>query len=279
MKTNHGRRRTRKATFTAVLGLAALAISACTANLPVSVGATRPAVPDTFTATTGTSTARTDSSTGPPVSPFALKSNSDTPGMPVPATSSAAAPHVSAAPSQIPGYAAESWTASLPGPFEVVTGHAIQLNECSSVDGATTWHQQGYTSGSGNSAILETYTFTAAATARNAIAGTESGMHDCQATSRALQSTNKIDPDATCRETASATDAAAYERTWIGVEGLSAAGRQTNHLYLAVRGTTVLVLHFDELATGSTAAAYDVANDPSVLTMLAALLATQAGGS
>lgn len=190
--------------------------------------------------------------------------------------SSKAAPptavHVTLAPARLPGYAVESWTAQTAGPLQNISGHDIELNECASVHGASTWQQQPYSSSGGNSAILETYTFADAAGAEAAYAGVMSGMHACQATSRALQTANHITADALARQTASAGDAAAFVRTWTAVEGISAPGLQTNHLYLAASGSVVLVLHFDELATGSTAGPYDVRNDPSVLTMLAGLV-------
>jgi hypothetical protein len=98
-----------------------------------------------------------------------------------------------------------------------------------------------------------------------------SGMRSCQATSQALQAANHVVADATSRQTASAGDAVAFERTWTGVQGISAAGPQVNHLYLAVRGSTVLVLHFDEL--GKQARPYEVRNDPGVLSTLTSVLA------
>ncbi|MCX4751339.1 hypothetical protein OG455_38560 [Kitasatospora sp. NBC_01287] len=160
-----------------------------------------------------------------------------------------------------------------------VTGHDIELNECATVHGAATWQQQPYLSGSGSPAVLETYTFGTQAAADAAYAQVNSGMSTCQATSRALQSTNHLTLDAVSQQTASATDAAAFERTWTGVEGISAPVEQTNHLYVAAHGMSLLVLHFDELATGQGAPAgpYDAHQDPSVLSLLTNLLAAQVG--
>lgn len=174
-------------------------------------------------------------------------------------------------------YTAESWTAQTAGPLRQVTGHDIALNECASVHGATTWQQQPYLSSGGNPAVLEIYTFGTAAEADAAYQKVYSGMSSCQATSRALQNAQHVTADAVARQTAAATDAAAFERTWTGVEGISAAGKQTNHLYLAAHGTCLLILHFDELATGSPARPYDVNQDPHVLSLLTNLLAGQAG--
>ncbi|MFE5725141.1 hypothetical protein [Streptomyces erythrochromogenes] len=161
-----------------------------------------------------------------------------------------------------------------------IAGHDIALNECASVHGAATWQQQPYLSSGGNSAVLEIYTFGTEAGADAAYEGVRSGMGSCQATSRALQSAHRLTDDAVSRQTATAADAVAFERIWTGVEGLSAHGAQTNHLYLAAHGTRVLVLHFDELAEGSPKAApYDAKQDPNVLSLLTNLLAGPAGST
>ncbi|MGW2667687.1 hypothetical protein ACWC5F_06435 [Streptomyces sp. NPDC001272] len=181
-------------------------------------------------------------------------------------------------PSDLAAVTAQSWTAHAPGPVRQITGHDIALNECASVRGAATWQQQPYLSNGGNSAVLEIYTFGTEAAAAAANEGIRSGMSSCQATSKALQSANHLTPDAVTRQTADATDAVAFERTWTGVEGISAHGAQTNHLYLAAHGTRVLVLHFDELSEGSRAAApYNTHQDPNVLSLLTNLLAAPAG--
>ncbi|MCX4807146.1 hypothetical protein OG594_36980 [Streptomyces sp. NBC_01214] len=181
-------------------------------------------------------------------------------------------------PSDLAAVTAQSWTARAPGPVRPITGHDIALNECVSVRGAATWQQQPYLSSGGNSAVLEIYTFGTEAAAAAAYEGVRSGMSSCQATSRALQSANRVKADAVARQTATATDAAAFERVWTGVQGTSAQGAQTNHLYPAARGTRVLVLHFDDLAGGSPAAApYDTQQDPNVLSLLTNLLASPAG--
>ncbi|WP_188298340.1 hypothetical protein [Streptomyces sp. CBMA156] len=175
-------------------------------------------------------------------------------------------------------YTAQSWTAKAPGPVREVTGHDITLNECANVHGAATWQQQPYLSSGGNPAVLETYTFGTAAGASAAYQGIHSGMSACQATSRTLQTTNHLTADALSHQTAGAEDTAAFARSWSGVAGISAPGSQTNHLFLATRGTSVLVLHFDELAKDSPASGpYDVRQDPNVLSLLTNLLATQAG--
>jgi hypothetical protein len=112
------------------------------------------------------------------------------------------------------------------------------------------------------------------AEARSAYAGVVSGMKSCQAASRSLQTasriTSRITPDAVTRQTATATDAAAFERTWTGVGGISAPVSQINHLYLAICGTTLLVLHFDQLGRQNTP--YNVRNDQGVLSTLLGVL-------
>lgn len=196
---------------------------------------------------------------------------------------SGAAPALDAAasakvPSDLAAVTAQSWTAQAAGPVREIAGHDIELNECARVHDAATWQQQPYLSSGGNSAVLEIYTFGTEGAAGAAYEGVRSGMSACQATSRALQSANHLATDAVSRQTVTAPDAAAYERVWTGVEGISAHGAQTNHLYLAAHGTRVMILHFDELPEGSRAAApYDVQQDPNVLSLLTNLLATPAG--
>ena len=225
-------------------------------------------------------------SSAPPVS--ATRSAAPAPTEPTGADSAAPSRSAVAAPAINPTtaatvrtslatYTAESWTAQTAGPVRQVTGHDITLNECASVHGATTWQQQPYLSSGGNSAVLEIYTFGTGAEASAAYAKVHAGMSSCQATSRALQSAQHVTADAVVRQTAAAADAVAFERTWTGVQGISAAGKQTNHLYVAAHGTCVLILHFDELASGSPSGRYDVRQDPHVLSLLTNLLASQVG--
>jgi hypothetical protein len=53
--------------------------------------------------------------------------------------------------------------------------------------------------------------------------------------------------------------------------GISAGGPQTNHFYVAVNGTRLIVLQFTEFPGQATR--YNVAADPQVLAMLDAELA------
>ncbi|MFE3585732.1 hypothetical protein [Streptomyces vinaceus] len=237
------------------------------------------------------STSATPAATPPPTPSAQAPTASVSAGAPpkrVPGNSAAApggsaAPTLDAAagakvPSDLAAVTARSWTAQAAGPVRQITGHDIALNECANVRGAATWQQQPYVSGGGNPAVLEIYTFGTEAAAGAAYEGVRSGMGSCQSASRALQSANHLTTDALSRQTVTAPDAAAFERTWTGVEGISAPGRQTNHLYLAAHGTRVLVLHFNELAEGSPAAApYDTQQDPNVVSLLTNLLAGPAG--
>ena len=170
-------------------------------------------------------------------------------------------------PASLPAATAEQWAAEGPASNRIVAGHDINENECATVDGATAWVQQGYIGGDGqNSAVQDTFTFADAAAAQSAFRGVVVGMDGCQQTSRAMQGSNKTPADAVVLDTATQGQAEAWKRTWTGVEGLSAAGPQTNHLYLAVYANRLIVLQFTEFPGAS--APYNVAADPQVLAML-----------
>jgi hypothetical protein len=247
------------AAITAVSIVAGLALTACSTPTPMRT-------PGVFHDASVRTAVGARSSTGPTL---ARARAAD--------AAAARAVHVTAAPTQLPAFKGESWVAQAPGPVLTVTGHDIGLNECARIDGATTWQQQGYESSRGDSAILDTFTFRSAAAASAAYAGALAGMQHCQATSRALQAANHITADAVCAETARAAGAEAFERTWTGVQGMSAAGPQINHLYIAVRGSVLVDLHFDQLnITARSASAYSVRNDPAVLSMLTELLTVRA---
>jgi hypothetical protein len=250
----------------AALGLAACAGPASTQALPASAGtvSARSAAPTTAVPAPSASATGSSAAAAPATQPSPGAAPSGT----QPGSANSALP---LAPSQLPAFNVEAWTAQKAGPVDHVTGHNIGLNECASVHGAATWQQQPYVSSSGgDSAIFETFTFGTSAAAQSAYAAASAGMKSCQATSRALQVGAHVTPDAVSRQTASTSDAAGFERTWTGVGGVSAYGAQTNHLYLAVRGTKLVVLHFDEF--GKDPAAYDVGNDPAVLATLIAVL-------
>ncbi len=132
------------------------------------------------------------------------------------------------------------------------------------------WIQQGYSGGADgrNPAVQDTFAYADPAMAQSAYQTFRSGMARCQSTSRAYQSTHGVAPDAKVTETADLSDAAAWESSWTGVMGMSAAGPQTNHTYLAVHGTRVIVLQFTEFPGQS--ASYNVSGDPRVLALLTA---------
>ena len=169
--------------------------------------------------------------------------------------------------SQLPAVQAERWKPVGAPSTRIITGHDITENECSKVDGATTWTQQGFSGGDGqNPAIEDTFSFPSPAAAQSAYTTFASAMAECQATTRAFQHVHDVAPDAVIRQTAAAPHAAAWERTWTGVMGISAEGPQTNHTYLAVGGTRLIVLQFTEFP--GNAARYAVSSDPQILAML-----------
>ena len=173
---------------------------------------------------------------------------------------------------QVPGYFAENWVPLGIQNTRTIGGHEIGENECAKVDGAGTWTQQSFSGGGGqNVAIQDTFAFTSAGTAQAAYQNVVAGMRACQQVTRALQASNNMPVDATVTSTASQAEAAAWKRSWTGVLGLSAAGPQTNHLYMALAGTRLIVLQFTEFP--GHAAMYDVTADPGVLSVIEAGLA------
>jgi hypothetical protein len=182
------------------------------------------------------------------------------------------AQQVQLAPAQLPALSAEKWVAVGAPSVRDIAGHDIGENECAKVDGANVWTQQAFSGGDGqNVAIQDTFVFTSTAGAQAAYQHIVTGMHGCQQTTRALQTANKVQSDASVTETATRSDAAAWERDWTGVMGMSAAGPQTNHFYVAVQGTRLIALQFTEFP--GHAAPYNVSADPSVVAMLEAELA------
>lgn len=170
---------------------------------------------------------------------------------------------------QLPAAAAEKWTAVGEPSTRAITGHDIRENECVSVNGATTWTQQGFNSGGGQTAaIQDTFAFGSSGEAQAAYRGITAGMAQCQTISRAYQRADHTPADAVVRQTASLTHAVAWERTWTGVMGMSAGGPQTNHLYVAAGGPVLIVLQFTQFPGQATP--YNVAGDPQVLAMLEA---------
>lgn len=173
---------------------------------------------------------------------------------------------------QLPGYSAERWVAVGTQNTRTIGGHDIGENECAKVDGAETWTQQAFSGGGGqNVAVQDTFAFTNAGTAQAAYQNVVTGMRACQQATRALQASNNVPADATVTDTASQVEATAWKRSWTGVMGMSAAGPQTNHLYMAFAGTSLIVLQFTEFP--GHASVYDVTADPGVLSIIEAVLA------
>lgn len=168
---------------------------------------------------------------------------------------------------QLPDSADEGWKLLAPARTQPVTS-AIQLNECASVAGATSWQQAAYISVHRTPAEQDVFTFGDASAAKAAYQSLLARMGDCQAQSRALQGKSHLTADATVAATATTAQGTAWSRRWTGVEGISAAGPQTNHLYAVQQGASLAVVHFDEWA-GTQAAPYDTRADQDVLSAVA----------
>jgi hypothetical protein len=180
--------------------------------------------------------------------------------------------HMQLAAPQLPGYTAEKWVPVGTQNTRTIGGHDIGENECAKVDGAETWTQQAFSGGGGqNVAVQDTFAFVNADTAQAAYQNLVTGMRACQQVTRALQASNNVPTDATVADTANQPEAAAWRRSWTGVMGMSAAGPQTNHLYVALAGTSLIVLQFTEFP--GHALEYDVTADPRVLLIIEAGLA------
>ena len=173
---------------------------------------------------------------------------------------------------QLPGYFAENWVPVGAQITRAIDGHEIGENECARVGGAGTWTQQSFSGGGGqNVAIQDTFAFPSSGAAQAAYQNVVAGMSACQQVTRALQGSNRVAVDATVTSTASQAEAAAWERSWTGVLGVSAAGPQNNHIYVALSGMALIVLQFTEFP--GHAATYDVTADPGVLSIIDAGLA------
>ncbi|MFE2146378.1 hypothetical protein ACFXA3_32405 [Streptomyces sp. NPDC059456] len=170
-------------------------------------------------------------------------------------------------PAELPDSAQQKWKELAPAVTQPLA-QDFQLNECASVPGATHWRQQAFISSHKTPAIQNSLSFKDEAAARSAYEKVLGGMNACAQTSQALQKQFKLTPDATVRETAADDHGRAWSRRWTGVEGASAAGAQTNHIYAVLRGTVLTLLTFDEWDSAAPAS-YDPRSDAAVLTMLA----------
>ncbi|MFB7669276.1 hypothetical protein ACFC1R_36095 [Kitasatospora sp. NPDC056138] len=168
---------------------------------------------------------------------------------------------------QLPNGAVEGWHPLAPPRTQAVTG-AVQLDECASVLGAASWQQQAYVSVYRTPAEQDLFTFRDGAAAQTAYQGLLTQMDGCQTASRALQATALGTTDAQVTKTAVTDQGTAWSRQWTGVEGLSAAGPQTDHLYAVRQGTTLAVVHFDEWAAAH-AVPYSTRSDGDLLTSVA----------
>jgi hypothetical protein len=173
------------------------------------------------------------------------------------------------APARLPDAARSAWTSM--GPSHTRTaGPSVAVDECASVRGAATWQQQGYVSTYDTPAVQDTFAFATEAGAKAAWTRLVAGLDGCRATSRALQSRNGLPQDATVTRTAATADGAAYARTWTAVPGMSAPGRQTDHVYAVREGAVLSVLQVTEIS-GTTApgTAYSPGQDAAELAVLA----------
>ncbi|GAA2237654.1 MULTISPECIES: hypothetical protein [Kitasatospora] len=168
---------------------------------------------------------------------------------------------------QLPNGVAEGWQPLSQPRVQAVTGD-IQLNECASVSGAATWWQQGYVGVHRTPAEQDLFTFRDAAAAQAAYQGLLTQMDGCQNQSRAVQAKALGLADAQVAKTAVTDRGTSWSRQWTGVEGLSAAGPQTDHLYAVLQGTRLAVVHYDEWA-GTHAAPYSTRSDGDLLTSVA----------
>ncbi|MFI9273287.1 hypothetical protein ACIGXM_21580 [Kitasatospora sp. NPDC052896] len=196
------------------------------------------------------------------------KSTDATAATTAPATGRAAG-QLSAA--QLPDGAAEGWQPLAAPRVQAVTS-AIQLNECASVQGAADWQQQAYVSVHRTPAEQDLFTFSDGSAAGAAYQSLLTQMAGCQAASRALQTKSLGSADAQVTTTATTAGGTAWSRRWTGVEGLSAGGPQTDHLYAVQRGSALAVVHFDEW-DATHAPAYDTRSDGALLTSIARQLA------
>ncbi|MFJ4779292.1 hypothetical protein [Streptomyces sp. NPDC088762] len=170
-------------------------------------------------------------------------------------------------PAQLPDNAQQKWKELGPALTQPLT-QDFQLNECVSVPGATNWRQQAFISSHKTPAIQNSLSFKDEAAAKAGYQKVLDGMNSCAQTSQALQKQYRLTPDAAVSPTASIDNGRAWSRRWDAVQGISAAGPQTNHIYVVQRGAVLTLLSFDEWDSAAPAS-YDPRSDASVLAMLA----------
>lgn len=170
-------------------------------------------------------------------------------------------------PAQLPDNAQQKWKELAPAVSQPLA-QDFQLNECVKVPGATHWRQQAFISSHKTPAIQNSLSFKDEAAAKSAYQKVLDGMNSCAQTSQALQKQYKLTPDAAVQQTAATDNGRAWSRRWNGVQGVSAAGPQTNHVYVVQRGAVLTLLTFDEWDSAAPSS-YDPRSDASVLAMLA----------
>ncbi|MFB7465028.1 hypothetical protein ACFCZ1_16280 [Streptomyces sp. NPDC056224] len=170
-------------------------------------------------------------------------------------------------PAQLPDNAQQKWKELAPAITQPLA-QDFQLNECVSVPGATNWRQQGFISSHKTPAIQNSLSFKDEAAAKTAYQRVLDGMNSCAQTSQALQKQYKLSPDAAVQQTATIDNGRGWSRRWNGVQGISAPGAQTNHIYVVQRGAVLTLLTFDEWDSAAPSS-YDPRSDASVLAMLA----------
>ncbi|MBB4921380.1 hypothetical protein [Kitasatospora kifunensis] len=188
-----------------------------------------------------------------------------TPTPPAAVTAPAVSTQLSA--DQLPAGAVERWQPLAAPRTQAVTG-AIQVNECASITGAVSWQQQAYVSAYRTPAEQDLFRFQDGPAARAAYQNLLTQMASCQDQSRALQAKALGSSDALVTQTAATGQGIAWSRQWTGVEGISAAGPQTDHLYAVQQGSALAVVHFDEWA-GVGTAPYSTRADGDLLTSVA----------
>jgi hypothetical protein len=238
---------------------AALGLSGCAsqpgpataARTPAAVAAGSPS--DTVPPPTSQTASSPAASPAPPTRSSASKSGSTAP--------------LAVSANQLPGYATQSWQPIAPAQNQPV-GHDIALNECLTVKSATTWQQQGYASSHDTPAVQDTFVFADSAAASGAYQSLLTAMGGCQTQSRGLQTKAGLTADAKVTQTAQTTTGAAWARPWTAAGGISAAGPQTNHLYLAYRGAVLTAVQITEIPGKSPANGIDTSADAAVLATL-----------
>lgn len=172
------------------------------------------------------------------------------------------------APARLPAAGTRHWQ-PMTEPQHLRLEGSFTLNECASVSGASDWWQQGFVSAQKTPAVQDVLSFTTPAAARSAYREVVADMGGCRKRTEDYQKRYGLVPDTTMRRTATAPDGGAWSRHWTGVQGISADGVQTNHIYVVRSGRVLMLLHFDEWAKNA-APAYDTRQDPAVLKSLAA---------